>query len=342
MGATRLMLAVLTFAGCAPPSAVLARGRDFQRGVALGLFGRDAPDGARAVDEIERLGASDLSLVITWVQDDVRASEVRADPAFTPSDEAVTAVVRAAHARGLRVTLFPILRLVHRTPAEWRGVIRPADEARWFASYGALLGRLARLANAERVERLCVGSELASLEDRAETWRALIARVRESFAGQLLYSANWDRYARVTFFDALDLIGVSAYWDVIAPGRRASVAEAIAAWRPIRAKLAAFSKANGRPLVLTEVGYPSVRGAGAWPWNDFLEGADGIEDAEAQRRLYEAFTIAFTDAAEVAGVYFWFWVAPGGPGDRGYSPRHKPAEWVIRGWFRPGDRLPQP
>jgi hypothetical protein len=333
---------LLLLMACAPPSQWLARGAEFQRGVALGLFGGEALEQARGVEEIRALGATDVSLVITWVQDDVRASEVRAQAGYTPPDERIAAAIRQAHALGLRVTLFPLLRLLHRKPAEWRGVIRPADEARWFASYGVLVEKLAQLARSERAERLCIGSELASLEDREPAWRELVARTRAAFGGTLLYSANWDRYARVPFWGLVDAIGVSAYWEVIAPARHATVEEAVAAWGPIRARLEAFVQENGRELVLTEVGYPSVRGGGSWPWNDFLDGEAGLEDAETQRRLYDAFTIAWRGSTQLAGVYFWFWVAPGGSGDRGYSPRHKPAEWVIREWYQRRERVPHP
>jgi hypothetical protein len=329
---------VLSLGACAPPAPSLSRDRQFQRGVALGLFDEDW---AMGIDEIASLDATDISLVVTWVQDDVEASLVRAQSGYTPSNAILEATIRRAHARGLRITLFPILRLIRRTPAEWRGVIRPRDPARWFASYSALVERLARLGRAEGVERLSVGSELASLEGRDE-WHALIAGVRKIYGGTLLYSANWDRYSRVPFWRDLDQIGISAYWELIAPGRAATLEEALAAWRPIRNRLDDFAREMGRPIVLTEVGYPSVEGGGSWPWNDFLEGPAGRESPEAQRRLYEAFTLAFTDAERLAGVYFWFWIAPGGAGDRGYTPRHKPAEWVIRNWYRRADRAPYP
>lgn len=330
-------LLMVGLAGCLPPAPVLQRPPAFQRGVALGLFGEPEAELDRGLTEIRGLSASDVSLVVTWVQDDVSASEVRADSGYTPSDELLRRMIRRAHQRGLRVLLFPILRLVHRTAAEWRGVIRPRDPAAWFASYAALTSRLARLAAEEHVEMLSIGSELASLEPLPE-WRRLIAEVRGFYSGRLLYSANWDRYDRVPFWDAVDLFGVSAYFTVTGP--EATVAAARRSWASVRAELTAFARRIGHPLVLTEVGYPSVRGAGAWPWNDFLEGADGAEDGETQRRLYEAFALAWSDEPSLAGVYFWFWQGRGGTGDRSYSFRRKPAELVVRDWYRPADFRP--
>jgi hypothetical protein len=329
--------------GCGGASPNLRRSSEFQRGVALGLFVGDDPTLSRSdafLEELRDLGATDVSLVVTWVQDDVRATTVRADPAHTASDEALGRIIRRAHALGLRVMLFPILRLIHRTPREWRGLLAPVDEAAWFASYAERVLSLADLAERERVEVLSVGSELVSLESRTDAWRRLASATRAHYHGQILYSANWDRYDRVPFWDAVDLFGVSAYWDVARPGRSPSIAEAVAAWRPIRDQLLSFQRRVGRPLVLTEIGYPSVRGAGAWPWNDFLTGEAGQVDAEVQRRLYEAFTEVWSDVSALKGVYVWLWFDAGGIADRSYTPRGKPAEYVLKGWYRPIEQLP--
>jgi hypothetical protein len=338
----RGVIALALVAGCHAEVA-LSRPPEFARGVALGLFaGADEVDYESRLREIRALGATDVSLVVTWVQDDVSASTVRKDPLYTAPDELTAKLSRRAHELGMRVLLFPILRLVHRTPKEWRGSIHPADLDRWFQTYGALLDGLARLARDEKVELLSVGSELASTERRADHWEELIARVRHIYGGELLYSANWDHYTKVPFWSSIDVVGISAYWGVAKPGEMPTVEGAEIAWRPYREKLGAFQKRLGRRLVFTEVGYQSVRGAGAYPWNDFLDGVDGEVDEEAQRRLYEAFARAFTDEPALSGVYFWVWFAKGGPGDKGYTPRGKPAEYVLRSWYRAPDRLPPP
>lgn len=326
-------LFVAALAGCAAAPR-LERPLTFERGVAVGLFGGDERDTAARLSEVARLGATDVSLVVTWAVDGLHASEVIDDPQLALSDDALRSAIRQAHAAGLRVMLFPLIRLVHRTAAEWRGRLDPGDPARWFVSYRTRVERLARLAAVEQVEALCVGSELASLERRADDWLALIRAVRNLYRGALVYSANWDRFQEVPFWRELDRVGVSAYWELTAGGHRPTVGEALRSWQPLRARLAAFARAIGRPLVLTEVGYPSMRGAGAWPWNDFLDGEEGREDAEAQRRLYESFTLAWNDEPALAGSYFWIWTAPGGVGDRGYTPRGKPAADEVRSWYR--------
>jgi hypothetical protein len=335
----------LALGACAHgPAPVLARPDTFHRGVALGLFDSDShlDEDLERLREIRDLGASHVSLVITWTQDDIHASRVTARPGYTASRDSLVRLVRRARSLGLRVLVFPIVRLLHRTPSQWRGLITPTDPAAWFASYGGLLDELATLSAEEGVAALSIGSELVALETRADDWRALIASVRGRFHGQLLYSANWDRYANVRVWDQLDLIGVSAYWDLTPHGRRPTVEEIDAAWRPIQQAVTGFARRCGRPVVFTEFGYPSVVGGGASPWNDFADGADGVEDAETQRRLYDGFARAWNDEPTLAGAYAWIWFGRGGLGDRSYTPRHKPAEQVLRTWYRDPRTLPPP
>ena len=342
---TLFLLLALVTGGCSTfPSPVLNRPPEFQRGVALGLFNTDDRSYEERYDEelreIRSLGATDVSLVITWVQDDVTAAEVRSEAGYTAPSSLIRRVVRRAHELGMRVMLFPILRLIHRTPEQWRGVIHPVDPARWFSTYGQLLEDLTALAAGERVEWISVGSEIVALENRTSDWERLIRRTREIFRGRLLYSANWDHFLNVPFWSSLDSVGISAYWAVTPPGERPTTEGAVSAWRRMREGLREFSRRVRRPLVFTEVGYPAAFGAGAAPWNDFLTGAEGAKDLEAQRCLYEAFAIAWNDEPMLSGVFFWLWLSPGGFEDLGHTPRGKPAELVLHNWYRPREMLP--
>src|SRR5207253_3061449 len=69
----------------------------------------------------------------------------------------------------------------------------------------------AALAAEERASFFCVGSELAWADGETASWKDLIARVRSVFPGKLAYSANWDDYEAVTFWEEIDLLGVTGY-----------------------------------------------------------------------------------------------------------------------------------
>src|SRR5207249_10941939 len=71
---------------------------------------------------------------------------------------------------------------------------------------------------------------------------------------------------RVAFWDALDFVGVQAYYPLAVTAR--PPADSIrAAWEAIAARLGALAHRTGRRVVLTEVGYRSVAGALREPWS---------------------------------------------------------------------------
>lgn len=314
--------------------AVPAPATAFVRGVALGLFAREAdyPYGA-ALREIRALGASHVLFVAHWWQQDVRATRIAADPAKTIPDARLAALMAEARAVGLKVFLMPMLGLARKRPMEWRGVIRPRDGAAWRRSYRRFLLHYARLAAASGADVLSVGSELSSVDRDRRFWRDLIGRVRRVFRGQLTYSANWDRYPSVRFWDLLDYVGIAAYFEV-GRGLEALTEDAIVArWKGVRAELADLRARLRRriPVLFTEIGYPARRGGCAFPWNGSL--ATPVDPAE-QRLCYRAALRAWKGDPLLGGVFFWIWWGPGGPRDGGYTPRGKPALRVVEEWFR--------
>ncbi|MGK0359863.1 MAG: hypothetical protein ACI9U2_002169 [Bradymonadia bacterium] len=283
------------------------------------------------VDEIASLGASHMSLVVQWSQTDVTASALGPDAKETLPDARLRGMIRRARAHGVDVMLFPILWVEHRKVGEWRGTLAPIDPDAWWASYATFVLHYAHIAQDEGAAIYSIGSELASLEVEEPRWRALIAQVRAVFKGQLIYSANWDHYAEVPFWDALDLVGLTAYYELTADPD-ASVAELTTAWRKIRDVLLdwrALTRTKA-PLVFTELGYPSIDGTATAPWDYTRTTA---VDLEEQRRCLEAFRRAWGHREELAGVFFWNWFGPGGPQDRWYSLKGKPALEVVKRWY---------
>ena len=269
---------------------------------------------------------------MTWHQADVHADRLGPGPG-TASDAVVAAAIDAARARGLHVLVFPIVTLDQVGPGAWRGTLAPRDVDRWWQAYERFVAHYARLAAAGHADALSIGSELGSTEGWRERWFHLAGRVRRAFGGRLTYSANWDHFDQVSFAMRLDWLGVTGYFE-LTRDRRASEDALAAAWARPRARLLAWARRAGRPLVVTEVGYPSRDGGAVHPW-DYTAG--GAIDLEEQRRAYRAFARAWGGTA-LAGVWFWEWSGPGGPTDGGYTPHGKPAECVLARWFGAGGR----
>jgi len=226
------------------------------------------------------------------------------------------------------VTVFPIVLLDKTGDGEWRGTLAPADVDAWWRAYEAFITHYAQIATDAGAAALVVGSELGSTETWRDRWFHLISRVDKLFAGELWYSANWDHYDQVSFWSRLDAVGVTGYFE-LTTDHDPSVTALTDAWAAPRDALVAFAAKTGKPLILTEVGYPSVDGGAAHPW-DYT--SDAAVDVEEQRRAYHALADAWAGTA-LAGAFVWEWSGDGGNHDGGYTPRGKPAECELAGWF---------
>jgi len=299
------------------------------RGFTIGVYPGDTEAALRRVDEVASTGATWVALVTSWSQNDVSSSLIARSADVTAPDAAVRNAMRRARARGLRVLLFPILTVRQTRVGEWRGALRPRDVSTWWLSYERFILHHAGLAASESAAALVVGSELGFAEGWRDRWFHLISRVEKVYDGELVYSANWDHYREVSFLARLDHLGVSAYFELADDGE-ASEAELVRAWRRSAAELRAFAREKQVSLWLTEVGYPSRDAAAARPW-DYT--AEGRLDLEEQRRCFAALIAAWDGAPELNGLFVWNWWGEGGPRDRDYTPRGKPAERLLRDWF---------
>lgn len=287
--------------------------------------------------EIADLGANTVLLCVPGFMEHAGAQAIYLDTRKVPPPADFAALLRRCREHGLKPILMPIVLLRHPRGSEWRGVIDPPSWDEWWRQYEEFILYFADIAREGGAEALMVGSELVSTEKYTARWRALIAAVRPRFhGGKLGYSANWDHYRPIEFWDDLDFIGMTSYY-TLADKANPTVEEIVARWRPIRDDVLAWQRRVGKPILLTEVGWCSQEGAAKAPWNYYQNQRATPAGMEEQRRLYEAFIRAWNDTPALMGVIWWEWTtAPGGPSDFGYTPKGKPAEDVLRAWFATG------
>jgi hypothetical protein len=250
-------------------------------------------------------------------------------------------VQTAAWARdlGIRTLLKPHLWM----RGGWVGEIRMQSESdwrAWFAAYERFIVHYARLAQANGFEAFAIGTELAGTTARTQDWRRIIAAVRAVYHGPITYCANWDdEVEAIAFWDALDFIGVQAYYP-LGNDPRPSPGALRRAWRPVVARLERLAARTGKTIVFTEVGYRSAAGATHRPWS--WESSEST-DFELQRAAYAALFATWWEVPWFGGAFVWKWhprqLAARDPRrERDFTPQGKPALAVIRAYYREDDR----
>lgn len=247
-----------------------------------------------------------------------------------------------AKARGIRTLLKPHIWLTRPAPGEWRSDIAMTSEADWklwFDNYRAFVLHYASLAERAGIDALCIGTELrGTVAHRPGDWRKLIAEVRAVYAGRLTYAANWyAEFEEVPFWDALDSIGIQAYFP-LADGHSPSHEELRRGWQRHVSAIAAVQKRFGKPVLFTEIGYRSAPDGATEPWKWDPRDADASPvDLRLQADAYRAFFETFWHEPWFAGAYIWKWF-PGrtDSADASFTPQGKPAEQVMAEWYRRG------
>lgn len=304
-------------------------------------------------ESVTRAGLNTVAATVYAHQGDWDSDDLRWDTAEEPG---LVRQIRAAKQAGLRVVLILRVSLNHAYPRNrhlWHGMILPRDEARldrWFVRYTDFVAHFARMAEAEGVDMLGIGSEMSALsstrpvtarpvleayyldaakqaaehariraadldlgpeelsgyvhlgrylEDRSAAWRAwaevaactdaedpiaainarragldarwrgLAASVRAVYGGAVTYAANFDQYQEVGWWDALDGLGVNAYFPLRAWDEPATAATFEASWVRILRDLQTFAarpEHRGRKVWFTELGYSFRKVSTVQPW----------------------------------------------------------------------------
>ncbi|MBL8841924.1 MAG: hypothetical protein JNL90_10400 [Planctomycetes bacterium] len=292
----------------APPPANL-RGFCFAHEGYGWVDGYGSRAAARSLEAARAVGANAVSITPFAFQRDVAAPalqllhERRAGRFAPESDGAVAATIADAQELGFTVLLKPHLWCGH---GRWCGEIAMRDEAawtQWFAEFERFVLHYALLAERLAVPVLVVATELPGTTPREAQWRTLLARVRAVYGGIVTYAANWgEELERVAFWDALDVVGVSAYWP-LADGPGAAIEGVAARFDALQGRLAQQRRALGKPLWFLEIGFPDVRE----PWRT-PHAHDGEFDGGAdQGRAYSLVLDAVARRGIPDALFWWKW-----------------------------------
>lgn len=251
------------------------------------------------------------------------------------SDEGISKTTELAKKQGIKTILKPHLWIRDGWPGD---VHMKSDTAwqHWFSNYEKFILHYAQLAEKNNIELFCIGTELQQTTKREKEWRALISKIRSVYRGKLIYAANFhEEYEHIRFWDALDYIGVQAYFP-LAKNQQAGLNELIKNWNTPLASIESIHKKYNKSVIFTEIGYRSDVDAAIEPWRWPQESSLIKTSNEAQAICYEAFFKAVWNKSWLAGVYFWKWY-PHGPrrmAQFDFTPQGKRAEKVMAENFK--------
>lgn len=307
-----------------------------------GEYRGDAPD--RSMKLLRQTNTEWISLAFAAHVETASSAEILYGEKndYMVSDAEIRHAISLARKHHFRVLLKPV---VNCRSGTWRAEIDFDSEEDWdrfWGNYRAFMLHYASIAAETKCEMLCIGCEMRSMERFSARWRDLVKDIRKEYKGVLHYNANHGDVWNVTWWDAVDLIGVSAYWPV-ATADDTSLSTMLESWKPLRARLKQLSEKWDKPVLFSEIGVRSARTCSSMPfdWGHRELPFDGQEQA----RYYEAAFRTFENEGDwFAGYCWWDWKA------RLYSPERaeenrdfcvhgKPAEEVLRKWYSKSRQL---
>ncbi len=273
-----------------------------------GEWGSDAM--VEALAEIKALGAN-------WVQihpygsvdRDGNITLGRLDP-DGPAPDWIARPIAEAHRLGLKICITPHL-APWRAGWRWRGEIdfdSPEKWARFFRSYRTWITTLARFCR--DADGFSVGSELdRTVWGHERAWREIIAGVRAETPAALTYAANWPDYQRIPFWDAVDVISLSAYFNLVDHDQTPTAAELDRSWQRILAEARTYAAAQNRRIVFMELGYDRSLDAAREPWADGPRGEPAPGAEALQTLCLDRALTAVAEPDAIIGTFLWKWFA---------------------------------
>ena len=221
--------------------------------------------------------------------------------------------------------------------SDWRGninMVNPSDWELLEKNYQKYILNWARIAEEENVDAFIIGTELKSfVAYRPQYWEELIDEVKQIYKGPISYSANWDNFQNISFWDKLYFIGVNGYFP-ISPASVPSATDSESSWTPIKLALENISQMTDKKILITEYGYRNILHAGLKPWQHVSETENAQRADLSQYNLLEAFFKSLWNENYIMGGLLWNWTqAPPSSDNLDFSIQQKPAEALVREWY---------
>ena len=283
-------------------------------------------DEMNGIKLLAKMGANTVDLWFNLFQQTATSSGLISNYVSNERLASLASAIDYAHSLGLQVVLKPTIAAADGTVTGGATVF-PADPAAWFASYQQELVQYAQLAQQHHVDLFTIGTELLQLDRQPQYlpyWTDLISAVKQVYSGPLTYAAgsisdqNWSapngiaQYMpdKVSFWSQLSYIGVDAY-PVLTTSAPTSAEQVAQGWSHDAfgnnwiGYLESLNAEFGKPVMLSEVGFPSWTNAYAQPASNIPDNAvpDYLQQELLLQGMYEA--LASLNATQFVGVTQW-------------------------------------
>ena len=252
--------------------------------------------------------------------------------------DGIESMIKQAQAENLKIMIKPHVWVMGegwcgqfdlKTEKEWK---------EWEKDYARYILTYAKIAEKNKVEMLCIGTEYKIAATKRELfWRGLIKAIRKIYNGKITYAANWDNYTNIKFWDELDYIGVDAYFP-LSQTKNANIKELNQQWGKVKEELKVFSEQHKKKIIFTEFGYKSIHHTAWNQWEiENIKPSENI-NIKAQENAYLALFNNVWNQTWFGGGFLWKWfpndAKSGGLNNSDYTPQHKPVEEIIKKYYK--------
>ena len=313
----------------------------FQRGMSYATYANmSSPDqyastlSDESLRRMKSTGVDWVAINVIWYQENLTTTHIYPNmSAYSPTNESLVHAIERCHELEMKVMLKPMIDCEN---GSWRGDITPIPG--WFENYTYFISFFAELAEQHNVEMFCIGCELKNTASDEQSWRNVIESVEAKYAGPITYASTWGMYEWIEWWDALDYIGINAWFNLtqqydptLLELKQACTShlEEIETW------WLDLNETVQKPVIFTEIGYQSVNGTNREPWNYWLMYSNNL-DLQEQTECYEAVFQSVWNKNWLNGMYWWYWQTnpdAGGSNNTDYTPQNKPAQGVIAHWY---------
>ena len=291
-----------------------------------------------SMTQLQDIGANAVAIVpYSWMRDPNNPTRFPfSSRAGQENDEGIVHAISEAQERSFYTILKPHVWISD----SWPGDIAMTTEEDWdkfFEYYYHWISHYALMAEIQQVDMLSIGVEFSKATmEKEERWVELIEKIRGIYHGPLIYSANWgEEFESIGLWKHLDYIGLNCYYP-LSDSPEASQQELVNGFQEVMTKVGRIKTKFGKPVVLTEIGFRSIKS----PWiQPHAEAGESLFSGRDQALAYEAVFQAVAESPEIDGILWWKWPThhlDHAEDDRRFVPSGKQATQVIKTWYKKG------